>query len=330
MTLPVACPPSNSELPTVPQRKRRRRAPASGASDDCFTCNKRNTKCDRRRPYCSQCLEIGKECSGYKTQLTWGVGVASRGKLRGLSLPVARSAPAHRSPPPPTSRPRSTSTVAKLQLQDRDEIKVKIKTEPQNSVSSISAYTNYDFVNMAPNGSNPPLPLQDWNMSIANEYSVTPDFRHESGISQQRQLPQLQRLHTLSLSRDGLPVGLGPHSPVHDALSVYAESDYAHSPISQSFPSDDVPYLNSPVPIYNFSTPNSTAGHSPIVGHIGMMADPRGPTSMPEHYYAQSDMSSSLSSHQTIYEVEESHHQQHSPPGRSNHSDIFIGEDIFG
>ncbi|RDW73489.1 hypothetical protein BP6252_07396 [Coleophoma cylindrospora] len=327
MTLPVACPPANSELPTVPQRKRRRRAPASGASDDCFTCNKRNTKCDRRRPYCSQCLEIGKECSGYKTQLTWGVGVASRGKLRGLSLPVARSAPAHRSPPPPTSRPRSTSTITKLQLQDRDD--VKIKTEPSNAVSSISAFTNYDFVNMAPNGPNPPMPMQDWNMSIANEYSTNSDFRHESGIAQQRQLPQLQRLHTLSLSRDGIPVGLGPHSPVHDAMSVYAESDYAHSPISQSFPNDDAPYLNSPVPMYNFSTPNSTAGHSPVVGHIGML-DSRGPTSMPEHYYAQSDMSSSLSSHQTIYEVEETHQQQHSPPGPSNHSDIFISEDIFG
>ncbi|KAF1808750.1 hypothetical protein P152DRAFT_452558 [Eremomyces bilateralis CBS 781.70] len=77
--------------PTVP-RKRRRRAAANGASEDCFTCRKRQTKCDRRRPYCAQCLEIGKECSGYRTQLTWGVGVASRGKLRGLSLPIINSA----------------------------------------------------------------------------------------------------------------------------------------------------------------------------------------------------------------------------------------------
>ncbi|CAI4213933.1 unnamed protein product [Parascedosporium putredinis] len=74
-------------------RKRRRRAPAGGAADDCFSCAKKNLKCDRSRPYCSQCLETGQECSGYKTQLTWGVGVASRGKLRGLSLPVAKSAP---------------------------------------------------------------------------------------------------------------------------------------------------------------------------------------------------------------------------------------------
>lgn len=70
-------------------RKRRKRAPAPGAADDCFTCSTRSLKCDRRRPYCTQCLNDGKDCAGYKTQLTWGNGVASRGKLRGLSLPVA-------------------------------------------------------------------------------------------------------------------------------------------------------------------------------------------------------------------------------------------------
>ncbi|PNS16739.1 Transcriptional activator protein UGA3 [Sphaceloma murrayae] len=70
-------------------RKRRRRAAASGAAEDCFTCRKRSTQCDRKRPYCSQCLEVGKECGGYRTTLTWGVGVASRGKLRGLTCPVA-------------------------------------------------------------------------------------------------------------------------------------------------------------------------------------------------------------------------------------------------
>ncbi|KAG9544067.1 hypothetical protein KCU79_g17195, partial [Aureobasidium melanogenum] len=73
--------------PTI--RKRRRRTTTTGAADDCFTCRKRNAPCDRRRPYCGQCLEIGKDCSGYKTTLTWGVGIASRGKLRGLTCPVA-------------------------------------------------------------------------------------------------------------------------------------------------------------------------------------------------------------------------------------------------
>ncbi|KAI5202101.1 hypothetical protein E4T39_04938 [Aureobasidium subglaciale] len=73
-------------------RKRRRRTTTTGAADDCFACRKRNAPCDRRRPYCGQCLEIGKDCSGYKTTLTWGVGIASRGKLRGLTCPVAEKA----------------------------------------------------------------------------------------------------------------------------------------------------------------------------------------------------------------------------------------------
>ncbi|KAK2810931.1 hypothetical protein FQN50_002522 [Emmonsiellopsis sp. PD_5] len=72
-------------------RKRRRRTGSNGAADDCFTCASRHVKCDRRRPYCTQCLGLGGQCSGYKTTLTWGVGVASRGKLRGLSWPVSGS-----------------------------------------------------------------------------------------------------------------------------------------------------------------------------------------------------------------------------------------------
>ncbi|KAI2732547.1 transcriptional regulator family: Fungal Specific TF [Penicillium roqueforti] len=77
--------------PNAPIRKRRKRTVVSGASDDCFACSKRGARCDRRRPYCSQCLDLGRECSGYKTTLTWGVGVASRGKLRGQHLPVMQS-----------------------------------------------------------------------------------------------------------------------------------------------------------------------------------------------------------------------------------------------
>ncbi|KAI2789920.1 hypothetical protein POX_d05419 [Penicillium oxalicum] len=110
----------------APIRKRRKRTVVSGAPDDCFACAKRGARCDRRRPYCSQCLEMGRECSGYKTTLTWGVGVASRGKLRGQKLPVMetesepsttaasggaprRPASSSQSPPttqiPPSSRP---------------------------------------------------------------------------------------------------------------------------------------------------------------------------------------------------------------------------------
>ncbi|KAB5547331.1 fungal-specific transcription factor domain-containing protein [Coniochaeta sp. 2T2.1] len=105
-------------------RKRRRRAPAGGAADDCFTCAKRNVKCDRKRPYCSQCLEIGNECSGYKTQLTWGVGVASRGKLRGLSLPIAKAPPVNPVKKSPT-RTRADSTSAPGQWDEQTEQTIK-------------------------------------------------------------------------------------------------------------------------------------------------------------------------------------------------------------
>ncbi|KIX04351.1 uncharacterized protein Z518_05219 [Rhinocladiella mackenziei CBS 650.93] len=92
-------------------RKRRKRAPAAGATNDCFTCTTRQLKCDRRRPYCSQCLDDGKDCAGYKTQLTWGNGVASRGKLRGLSLPIAgtQKVATPSSPSKPKRKPSQSS-----------------------------------------------------------------------------------------------------------------------------------------------------------------------------------------------------------------------------
>jgi hypothetical protein len=316
MTLPVACPPSScakSDPPTVPQRKRRRRAPASGASDDCFACTKRNTKCDRRRPYCSQCLEVGKECSGYKTQLTWGVGVASRGKLRGLSLPVAKSAPAARSPP--ATRPRAISHISRNSRNGDD---IKIKLESARSMPS-NPFTTYDFVNMAPHGVQNPPPMHqipEWNMAVSHDYPIQ-DYRQD-GMSHQRQLPHLHRLHTLSLGRGD---GLGLSSSL-DSLSAYAESDYA-SPISQSFPDNDIPFLNSPVPMYNSYSSRNSQPESPVGG---MMEHSRGPTSCPDAFYAQSEMSSSISSHQNIYDIAENHHQQPSPSS----NEIFYDDDMLG
>jgi len=316
MTLPLACPPpsscASSDPPTVPQRKRRRRAPASGATDDCFTCTKRNIKCDRRRPYCSQCLEIGNECSGYKTQLTWGVGVASRGKLRGLSLPVARSAPAAKSPPPTTARQRALSTTSNHRFDD-----VKIKKEQLSS----SVYTTYDFVNMAPHGvANPPLhSIPDWSMATAEDNYPVHDYHHQTGMSHQRQLPQLHRLHTLSLDRGS---GMGLSSSL-DSMSAYTESDY-NSPVSHSFPNDDVPFLHSPVPMYNNYSSRNSVVESPVAG---MMGDSRGPTSCPDPFYPQSEMSSSISSHQNLYDIAEAEvRQQHSPA----HNDIFYDDDMLG
>lgn len=95
-----------------PPRKRRRRTATSGATDDCFTCRKRAVPCDRKRPYCTSCIEIGKECSGYKTTLTWGVGVASRGKLRGLSCPVTGRTGDHSNNNNTNNNNKSTTTTS--------------------------------------------------------------------------------------------------------------------------------------------------------------------------------------------------------------------------
>lgn len=117
---------NGKEQPASPStlRKRRRRVPTTGASEDCHTCRKREVKCDRRRPYCSQCLDVGKDCSGYRTTLTWGVGVASRGKLRGMSLPVAKPAGQESSTVPSTpqfGRPRANTLQAPAGATDSHE-----------------------------------------------------------------------------------------------------------------------------------------------------------------------------------------------------------------
>ncbi|PYI04575.1 hypothetical protein BO78DRAFT_398870 [Aspergillus sclerotiicarbonarius CBS 121057] len=127
-------PPSKNRIRKTPPvsvaapRRRRRRTVVSQAADDCFTCARQGTPCDRRRPYCSQCLDGGRSCAGYKTALTWGVGVASRGKLRGLSLPVTGAQPAvapskpHRAIGPRSgakSKPGINSAAEKSRLLDK-------------------------------------------------------------------------------------------------------------------------------------------------------------------------------------------------------------------
>lgn len=322
MTLPVACPPStaSSDPPTVAQRKRRRRAPASGASDDCFACTKRNVKCDRRRPYCSQCLEVGNECSGYKTQLTWGVGVASRGKLRGLSLPVAKSPPAPKTPP--ITRPRAASTLARTL--EKNEDGVRIKLENAGSVP-VSPFMTYDFINMAPHGNNSTTTqMPDWNISAPSHGFTIPKYHPDTQQQQmQRQLPpQLHRIHTLSIGRSE---GLGLSSSV-DSLSPYPDSEYA-SPISQSFQNEETQFMNNSSSLYNsYSSRNTSITDQ----SSDIMVNSRGPTSCPDRFYAQSDISSSFSSHQNVYDISESHQPQSFHRGSPSVHDIFYDDEMLG
>ncbi|KAE8376102.1 fungal-specific transcription factor domain-containing protein [Aspergillus bertholletiae] len=124
-------------------RKRRKRTVVTGAAEDCFTCARQGLSCDRRRPYCSQCLNNGWECSGYKTKLTWGVGVASRGKLRGLSLPVSGSQPA--------ATPSTTSCAA-----NPHESLPKLPS-PHNSTQSHTVTTSSTTSPVSRDQQRPPL-----------------------------------------------------------------------------------------------------------------------------------------------------------------------------
>ena len=187
---------------------------------------------------------------------------------------------------------------------------------------AMNPFASFDFVNMAPHGvASPPTHMAEWNMGIPHDYPLR-DY-HQEPMNHQRQASQLHRLHTLGLGRGDVGLGLSSSHCSLDSLSTYAESDYA-SPISQSFPGDEIPYLHSPVPMYNsFSSRNSAADQSSAGG---MMGDSRGPTSCPEQFYPQSEVGSSLSSHQNLYDISESRRHQVSPA----QNDVFYDDDVLG
>ncbi|KAH7177260.1 amidohydrolase family-domain-containing protein [Fusarium sp. MPI-SDFR-AT-0072] len=54
----------------------------------CSTCKRRHRKCDETKPTCLECQKNNLTCEGYALRLQWDIGVASRGKLTGASLPV--------------------------------------------------------------------------------------------------------------------------------------------------------------------------------------------------------------------------------------------------
>lgn len=317
MTVPDPNPPTDRGVPDVLPRKRRRRAPASGAADDCFACHKRSIKCDRRRPYCSPCLEIGRECSGYKTQLTWGVGVASRGKLRGLSLPVAKSAPAARSPPRGFARPRSSSTISKLPFDGAvGEEEVEIKLEGEMPMLA-SPRMNYDFVHMNPRSPglmHSSAHSSDWTSHEPRHVRSGPSSEGNGHLLRQ----SLQRLQPpmMRYGEDFISSSAG-------SLGGYGDTDY--SPVGQSYV-DDGPYLASPMPLYdNFSHHGSPADQTSL---YGMSVDRRGPTSYPDQFYPNSDISSSLSSHLALFDIAENRRVATSP-ALCNTSDTDYDEDVI-
>lgn len=58
------------------------------AKSPCQDCQQSDLLCDRARPRCSTCINNGTACRGYKMNLRWQLGVASKGNLAGFSYPA--------------------------------------------------------------------------------------------------------------------------------------------------------------------------------------------------------------------------------------------------
>lgn len=259
---------------SVPPRKRKRRAPATGATEDCFTCRKRNTQCDRRRPYCQQCLDIGKECSGYRTTLTWGVGVASRGKLRGKTLPIAnapKAAGAQRkqasidiTSPTISTSARSNSTASSVDVKSDLNAQV-ISSVPYMSASAVDRQRSTPQCS-SPIAMGPMVMPQDtnpnFNYAAASGYPDQLDFSY--GLARKQSGPnyrplQLQRLQTHIVSHfDEGSLSAAPSTgSVSDFGDFPSPSEYPNSPVDIPFADPFVNAFPDPYSAQNSTTPTS-------------------------------------------------------------------------
>jgi hypothetical protein len=297
-------------------RKRRRRAPAGGAADDCFTCSKRNVKCDRRRPYCSQCLEVGNECSGYKTQLTWGVGVASRGKLRGLSLPIVKAPPVAREPKKAAAaRPRAGSSHSCASNNSSNSVMTTAWPEQEETRRMTRHPIDIPVINThhasAPTTPYHAVPGYDY---LSTNHAEAYHGLHQNSwtgmpysagiIHSPSALPKYHTKYPLPIITDGLSSSID---------SLGSEVDYA-SPISQSYSREDMPYIHHSPPImydgYSAPATHTHPASSPIPPSPSsaiMIDHTRAPLSCPGLVYAPSEPSSSLNSHMDPFESHLTH-----------------------
>ena len=221
---------------TTSPRKRRRRAPTSGAADDCFACQDRHRKCDRKRPYCTQCLEYGKDCSGYKTALTWNIGVASRGKLRGLSLPIAKSKKVDPDPDAKPTKKRSTSNSSKKTGPNPSQWRLQNLPPTETSSSSNGPGATAPDVAMMGGaaGSSPMLPPSNltWPRTIQSSHHSTARNLKRVRSHSLRPLDVPTYRTTRGLGLEGMPMSA-------HALGGYADPSFGitieSSPTASSF-----------------------------------------------------------------------------------------------
>lgn len=238
-------------------RKRRKRAPAAGAATDCFTCATRNVKCDRRRPYCSQCLDDGKDCSGYKTQLTWGNGVASRGKLRGLSLPVAGTTQVATPPSPPKNKrrqsqlqPEQPSQRPRVSISSQDAANIAPAFLPGPGSAGSNAGINFEHPIISPSLA-PPYSSASWASTIATAPSGPDAMETEDTLAYPTAMP-IPLTSPLESYHFSQPPN--PHA-------TFGASDRM-SPVSYSGRTEDSAYFGPMTSHSSMGVPNSVSSYS--------------------------------------------------------------------
>ncbi|KAL3460339.1 fungal-specific transcription factor domain-containing protein [Aspergillus heterothallicus] len=242
-----------SSSATAAPRKRRKRTVVTGAAHDCFTCAKSGSSCDRRRPYCSQCLDNDLDCPGYKTTLTWGVGVASRGKFRGLSLPVSGAQPAAEEPGPSRASAHQEGQSPQAQPSPISET----LGERASSVEVSFAYAQgplhslTDSATDAGPGSAPGSWTGPWSPSFQsppiawsypNHDSESDEAIAESERRRSSQAYQLIGSHSPSLSQLLLARSVGRTPRLRYLISYYAE---VIAPVIVAFDSPTNPFRTS-------------------------------------------------------------------------------------
>lgn len=307
-------------------RKRRRRAPATGATEDCFSCKKRQVKCDRRRPYCGQCVEIGKECTGYRTTLTWGVGVASRGKLRGMSLPVAKSPPtATTQEPKPRTNSTASASAASTSSTQHGQTNFNTRASIDFGITSPTSPTSpalfprpqeYQYF-----GPTSPIPIPSPSTPLGfpmRHHGESYDFFNapasKMGRGHHHRGP-LQRLQT-SLHVPYDENGLSASSA---SLGTYSDSDFPSPSDFPHTPIDEYPFADPSMPRFS-----SVGSHEQAVfGSLDTFFLNETPRSLP----MADDMSSSVSSDQSVQDYTEvsSAQQAMGPPA---FPDIFVEGEI--
>ena len=106
----------------------------------CYTCRRRRVVCDNGLPTCRKCRTAGKECLGYQKPLVWVKGgVASRGKMMGLSFDDVIDSP--RSRGHDIQRPEEGAAGSPDRQEYRLEAVLNDTSLPQTCTSKIESQT---------------------------------------------------------------------------------------------------------------------------------------------------------------------------------------------